>query len=514
MRPVVCSLVWMIALLLVVACESATNTPMAAEIPTARVSPHATLTMTSAPYPPPLATSKPFTPLPTASPTTAPEPTPTTVISPPINPPTSEQLQRLNHDFLFLSNHNLLRWNHMTHRIESLASAVKTYSVDAAGQRIALMRAISADETDVAWMDLRSPQVKSVAQMTRNDIPPETDRPDPKLLDISPDGKWIAYANPIALPTISSGQTTSTTLTSTVYAVQLDPPYQHSTFGYCTAGRTGFTMSTMGEGAGCLELLWSRDSRAIAWADFWGLWFAMPKQPAYLLTSHRYGKAVGIWHPVEWSDGSRYLLGEVRKYEWREWSIASPTLNQVVEVPAPAGIGSNGSAVWMTDDRLFVLAYERLGDKPSFSAHLWRVNASQNLTLTQELSFTFNFNDNAFPTALNQLTTDRLALVVLGSGRGIESERGIYTIELAQRKLRKLTGLPPLPPSGGQTEIFWATNGTAAIVRGLDTGDPLNSTPNFSARKSSTLYVPTDGSPQIDLTPIVGYDACCFIWLQ
>jgi hypothetical protein len=482
-----------------------------------------------------------WTPSPTFTPTLLP------TIVPPIHTPVAGQLPRMTYDLLFLGKYSLMRWNHRTGQIETLVApdiqgernwgrnqkvawmagpgspdgSVSSFSVSADGQKIALRRISGSTASEIDLFEMSTRQTTPLVQAPGQDL---------VHVSISPDGQWVAYIQVGSFPSVPTiltppgGYRTGLALSPAIpvgggtsagmiYAVRTDAPDRRIEVGYCAEERTEEHWWE------CSGFVWSPDSRSIAWNDGRGVWVAELGQPARQLVSNSIGmppsSGGGVYQAHAWSPLGRYLLARVGHWEGSSQGVIDTQTGNLARIPDTFELPFPGPRVaWMQDGRLFILrpADPRTGSE--LSAEIWRVDGDHEPMLNREIEFLPGIGLGNYGVAPTQLMDGRLAFGVVNGSPTNYRDRGLYFVDLNELVPRKVNGLPPVEERGdmgwstiGMVNVYWSPDGSGAIFEDL----------GFDPTNRPLLYVPTDGSPLIDLRPVMDEGdllACCFVWTR
>jgi LysM domain len=472
-------------------------------------------------------TNRIYTPPPTVTPRPTFTPTPLPTIIPPIQSVTADHLPQISHDLLFINNGRLTLWDHLTGRLEVLvgpetssvlspiqpvalmagpgapAGSVNGFSASNDGTKIALYRVITFTTYEIAFFDLGTRQLTPVYQGGSQGS---------NLLgmSISPDGQWIAYipqdssssqdhrkprglAAPALYPSAGGG-----VRSGTVYAVRTDGSGKRLSVGVCG------DPATQDYSRGCAGLIWSPDSRSIAWGDGRGLWLAQLGQSAKQLTTNslpmpnEIGKSINDL--LAWSSSGRYMLIAAASYGGSGIVVLDLETGNSTGLP-------NSEVSWISNDHLFVLRPGQLfgGDDPS--AEIWHVDPISSTLSVRDRSWIIRISPESILAAPTQLEDGQLAFAVLNASNNNYVDRGLYVANENDLVSHKINGLPPvkvLDASGGSppyfdVNIFWSPDGTGALA--------------YDRLSGQLLYVPADGGDLYDLRSIMN-DACCFVWIK
>lgn len=455
-------------------------------------------------------------PIPSPTPTIVPISTPTSV--PPIRPVTAEQLPFISHDLLFINESGLVRWNYITSQLEVLVASgpwasyggIQSFSVSFDGQRVVLEGRKTVDEYEVALLDLENGQL---ASLMLSELPGQF-----RGLSIFPDGAWVAYIVPGALPSgtaqhhlrlashqarlIAGGYNYGL-----IYAVRTDAPDHRIEVGFCSEERSQREWRT------CMGFRWSPDSRAILWSDARGVWLAELGQDAKLLVPHTIGisptQASSTVELRTWSPLGRYLLVGIGHSGGWNWGVIDTEIGRAVELPDMLEGSRWGPQVtWMKDGRLFAVRPGDMRSGASPSGQIWRLESAGDFGLILEKAFLIDVAAENYPMAPTQLKDDLLAFALLNASTTNHEERGLYFVDLDELVPYKVNGLPlagriqdpveDVDKNDFGVKINWAPDASGAIFQ--------------DQYQATVLYVPTDGSVLYDLRPVLGGWSCCYVW--
>ncbi len=474
----------------------------------------------------------------TAAATATPQPTltatPPQTIVPPISLASSSNQPALTQDLLYLRDGYLIRWNHFTRQQEVLAGpdlasqpllvqpvanringpgpltgTILGYSMGADGQFIVVNRWTRVKSgSELGLLDLNT---RAVTVFYTSDSPGV----DLLAMSVSPDGKYVAWipqdripvtgqrrVNGLAAPARGGGLRTGS-----IFIAPLDEPDQKREIGYCGG------QQTPEYNWGCQGLLWSPDSQSIAWADGNGVWLTDLKgssrqliQTALTMPGGR--QAQGVYTVREWSPSGRYLLLKVDYYEGSSLSTLDVTTGQTAPIPNSFGYAYPGPpATWTHDDRLFVgrPGRGRIDLRPSLE--IWRIDVSNDITLTVTHSSALNVGPENVPLGLTQNASGRLALALVNHSNTNYIDRGLYFADANTLVLKKVNGLPPLGREndgmGGpfyNVDVVWTVDGGEAVIEDHDS--------------HQLLYASTTDMILYDLRPLLGDSAADFHWVD
>ncbi len=525
----------LISVLLISACKpTPLNSPLKPQVvsilptPTKVVPPKSTRTPAPTETPSPTLTPYPTsTPYPTITPTSLP------TIIPPIQSVTTDHLPSISHDLLFLRDGRLKLWNHLTAQIEILVGpetaelsfvqpvslmigpgapvgSVMQFTVSDDKTKIALTRTdADPNKYDIEFFDLTTRQIKSVYQSAGQGT-------GVLGMSISPDGQWIAYIpqdsssseirrKPVglaisALHPLSGGGLRS----GTVYAVRTDKLDKVMTVGVCSEVRdTDYSW-------GCSGLLWSPDSRSIAWSDGRGIWQAQLGLVAKQLVTSNLAmpnpQGHGLHIARNFSPSGRYILMTVAHYEGSSTAILDTKDGGIIPLPNSFDYAVPGPKVsWIDQDRLFVLRPGQSEGGINPSAEIWSLSSVTTTLLIRDRSTIISASLESMPVAPTQLLDGRLAFAIVNVSNSNYIDRDLYVANEDDLVLHKITGLPPMTATGEyspqffDTAVVWSLDNTGAIV--------------YDRNSNQLLYVSANGRDLYDLS-LVLKDACCFMWVD
>jgi dipeptidyl aminopeptidase/acylaminoacyl peptidase len=418
------------------------------------------------------------TPTPTKATTTA----SATQSSPLAEPP------YVSSDLIFLSEHRLGRWNDVSGELSLMAANVTSFASSDNGHKVALLRSrrLATEDTslfNLDVMDLQTNKTRTIMQ----------DTPHIYLLNLSPDGQWIAY--------------TSQEQGGSIYLLETDNNAPPVKLGTCT--QPDHTLNCDN------GPIWSPDSRSLAWSDGQGVWM-------YTLDSHQAALAIPgkldvsdpkgeishiqvAFSQMAWSPQGRYLKAKISPSEsdvyWQ--AIMDTRIGRVAEVPQTYTQEHNSSVLtWLPDGRLCQILSSDRQQNQGPAANLWSVLPTRDDLLLELKSFKLQSGD--FPSAVNNLTElndipawleaidDQLVSFILFLPD--QSQSGIlFTMDLKYGAVQKIIELPY-----DIQMVLWAPDHTGTLV---------------ISRRGEILFVPRDGGAPKNLAPSLGGDAQEFHWL-
>jgi hypothetical protein len=411
---------------------------------------------------------------------------------PPASPtPTRRLASQAVSDLLYISQDQLMRWDHATHYNGLLAEGVIAYSASADGHRIGLLRSRGMAANGVAaydldMLDLQSMQIEPLQQgITR-----------PFHMTLSPDGKWLAY-------TMEEKQ-------GPVFAMRTDLPNVTVQLGDC---------SPVEEGQ-CEELAWSPDSRALLWSESQGLWIAPVKEASSRLIqatkvtiTDPKGQAVDIdvqFASLRWSPAGRFVLADVKpinsEVSWQAvLDTRSGRLSQMVDTFVSAEAGSppvNESVIlWLKDGSLLTASASDPSHQKPPILRTWHVLPTNPNLLVPARAYELYADDFPFSSTnskaipmhcvnwLAQQDDQRILLGIILADSGAAPV--LYSLSLDNGRLQTLFQIPSEAIS-----VLWSPDASGVLVAGS---------------RGQMFYI--TAAEMLDLGPQLGPAPHAFTWL-
>lgn len=453
--------------------------------------PGISLTSTTVPYPPPQenATRQPsITPIETSIVT--------------VFPASAGALPVLTHDLLFIKDHRVIIWDHITGQIDvkldmnqwqaDVVDPKLTYlghqliRISGAGQSEA---SYGSGSVDIEIIDIDTGKIHLLEHFDlifgKNIV---------GNISVSPLGKWITYA------TADWPQGIDHPLDHiTLYAIRLKSPYTNKKIS-----------DYIGTSLGAGDEFWSPDETRLLWLDDRGIWETDPSTGTNrLLIAQKIGTSGSVTPISAWSSSGRYLLVRIAgSVEGGSMGVLDTQTGQVgtidgtFEYAVPAG-----KPGWISNDRLFVVypGDWREGKFP-LMGRIWSINPHNRSMFLQETEFSIDNVDSRFiPIAPIQLENGKLAFAIYANASSdmptIPKDRwdsGLYVVNLDGLKAQRVN----IFPRGFPYAIHWLPDGSGALV-----GILVDTSSDY------WYYIPSDGGPLWDLTSLFGDGACCFQWL-
>ncbi len=385
-------------------------------------------------------------------------------------------------DLLFLSEDRLGRWNDVSGELSLMAANVTSFASSDNGHKIALLRSRRLATQDTSLfnldvMDLQTNKTRTILQ----------DTPHIFMLDLSPDGQWIAY--------------TSQEQGGSIYLLETDNSTAPVKLGTCS--QPDHTLNCDN------GPIWSPDSRSLAWSDEQGVWMytfesrqAALAIPGKLDVSDPKGEISHIqvaFSQMAWSPQGRYLKAKISPsgsdVYWQ--AIMDTRIGRVAQVPETYTQDHNSSVLtWLPDGRLCQIFGSDRQQNQGPAANLWSVLPTRDDLLLELKSFELESGD--FPSAVNNLPeiNDIPAWLEAIDNQLVsfllflpdQTQSGIlFTMDLKYGAVQKINDLPY-----DIQMILWAPDHTGALV---------------ISRQGEILFVPRDGGAPKDLVPSLGGDA-------
>jgi WD40-like Beta Propeller Repeat len=401
---------------------------------------------------------------------------------------TETSIPHFSSDLLFLSEHRLGRWNDVSDELSLLAANVISFDSSANGHKIALLRSRglanqNGNSFNLDVMDLEINQTHTILPDTQQIY----------MLDISPDGQWVAY--------------TSQEQGGSIFLLSTEQGASPKKLGNCS--QSDHTMNCDN------GPLWSMDSRSLAWSDEQGVWVYTFENdetvlaiPGKLEVSDPKGELSRVqvsFSQMRWSPQGRYLIAMVSpngsEVHWQ--AVLDTRTGRAGEVPETYTQELTSSVLtWLPDGNLCQIRSSDHQQNQGPEARLWRVLPTRDNLLLELNSFALQSND--FPSEANHLPglndvpawlesiDDRLvsfALFLPDQARpGV-----LFTMELNYGAVAKINELPD-----DTQMVLWAPDHVGTLVHG---------------QQGNILFIPRDRSEPKNLTSSLGSDAKDFRWL-
>lgn len=453
----------------------------------------ATLSPTVAEAPPPTETpfSYPvYTPLPTgtAAPTSIPASTITSTPFP-AQPVAEEHLPALTHDLLFLQEGTLMRWNHRTNNIEALAGMA------IASRRMPLARPLAGPGAPPGWIN---------------------------AFTVSPDGRWVMFAWSAGMPlrqivrldletlraqVLVEGAVSAAALSADGRWILYDiEPGQREV----EAGRYLHSAEGSEGSHTVVPCATNLEAELAVCQDEEGQWLVEAGQRTRLLflessrnfnadQSETLPAAISLAH--DWSPSGRYrLFWMPGATEGVSKGVMDMVTGWQAEIPNSFHyVGAAPQLRWISGDRLLMTDLRQV--------LIWHIGGESEPGLVQEVLYTLDDvpTSGSITAAPANLPDGRIAFAV--TGRPLypsESDEpaplsGLFIVDAPGTALQVNT----LPL--GETEVWWAPDGSGAVIRSYDASEEIVI--------PKVLYVPADGSLPHDLSGLIPAGAGSFAWV-
>jgi hypothetical protein len=417
-------------------------------------------------------------------------PTPIETSSVPTSVPTTTaaSIPHFSSDLLFLSEHRLGRWNDVSNELSLMAANVISFASSQNGHKIALLRSKglanqNGNLFNLDVMDLETSQTRTILPDTVQIF----------LLNISPDGQWVAY--------------TSQEHGGSIFLLSTEGGASPEKLGNCS--QSDHTMNCDN------GPLWSSDSRSLAWSDEQGVWVYTVENdetvlaiPGKLEVSDPKGELSRVqisFSQMSWSPQGRYLKAMVTPNDsdvyWQ--AVLDTRTGRVGEVPETYTQELTSSVLtWLPDGSLCQIRSSDHQQNQGPVARIWRVLPTRDNLLLELNSFALQSNDfpseaynlpnlNDVPAWLESID-DRLVSFALFLPE--QARPGVlFTMELNFGAVAKINELPD-----DTQMILWAPDHVGSLVHG---------------QQGNILFIPRDGSTPKNLTSSLGSDAKDFRWL-
>jgi hypothetical protein len=390
-------------------------------------------------------------------------------------------------DLLFLSDGNLMRWDHVTNFFTVLVENVVDFSVNEAASHIALLKSANVSRNGeelfhLAVLDLNTKQLQYLLEDT------------PRLfhISISPDGEWVAYKDEQE--------------DGLIFGIHLDESQYPHELGACNAADT----------AKCDQLQWSPVSNDLLWSDIDGIWMAnfedISVRQVYSNTVQVADPDGGVeeidvtFNTFRWSPSGRFVLMDIvpSNYGVRWQGILDTGPGRIIQVPETYDFSNQDAcATWTEDGSLLVGHSGGILDPPLPYLDLWKiVPTSEDILLLEEvidldssiypaLPNQDDLDLHYFPNWLRQSDEDQFTFGLCQVGS--DTSPVLYQLNIENGDVNEIIVIPY-----NSMEILWAPDGSGALILG---------------KNREVIYAPFDGSLMRDLRMLFGDEASGFKWL-
>jgi len=399
-------------------------------------------------------------------------------------------------DLLFLSQRQLLRWDHVTDFVGALAEGVIDFSVSADGRTIAMLRSrdITTNGEEKYGLDLLDFETKQIRTLLEQS-------PLLYYMKISPDAQWISFfdqENPGRFLGIRIDDfiNMATSESSSIEPIEI---------GQCDSDAGAIT-----------DTAWSPDSQSLLWSDSNGIWLSTPSlgtaqqiQPAQVTVTNPQDQTSEIevfFHSLKWSPAGRFAMVTVTprssNISWID--VIDTRTGKLAQVPDSFEVNEWETSVsWMKNGDILVLhTSDPLTHSPIFVKVFRTFYTNPELLvetkliefpgdLFQDESILGTSESGYYLDWANQLD-DRMLL--LGAANTTDSiPPTLYRLDLDFNKFERVFKLPDKT-----MEILWSPDGQNALILRMN---------------EHILLLSIKGGTIRDLSSILPEDAHDFIWL-
>lgn len=463
--------------------ETVTETTSLIENPIYSETPSPIRTSTSiisvTPSPIPSRTQIPITETPTITPveTELALPTPTIMKSP-----------RYSSDLLYISDKNLMRWDHVTGTVRVESDNVDEYSIDSSGTFAAVLKSRNIVANGVQLYDLELMDLRSV-----DIIPISTSIPKIYNLHLSPDNSWILYTS-----NYNGGKITAIHTSDQQSVIDL---------GFCHQ-----LLNTP-----CNNISWSPDSEQVIWSDQRGVWIneLLGENPR-LITQNRAkisgpgGETTEIevnYTDFSWSPSGRFVLSTINPTTYQTWwsVIIDSRREAIFDIPQSIQTqGHSGNTAWLQDGSIVVGSSIHQSDNSSYPVIIQIFDIVPTQENLLQLSGSFGITGDQLPNPI--LMTDTPQYLVdwihqysenqLNFGvyiAGDNSPKNLYSLMMDKYFINFIRHTPTTT-----SQVMWALDESGKLIIDSD---------------GSVFFAGMDGESITQLNQILGSELNYFTWL-
>lgn len=391
-------------------------------------------------------------------------------------------------DLLFLSEGNLMRWDHITNFTNVLVESVSDFAVNNSGMLIGLIKpkkVIANGEKlfDLVLLDFNSMQLHTILKSESN-----LDH-----ISISPKGNWIAYR--------------SLSNNGNIYLISTtDNLGKKIKIGTCGQA----------EGNSCSELVWSKDNQKIAWSDKNGIWIAKPdKKSADLIIKSEIfikdpeGSEIKVdvqFSNLKWSPFGRFLLTKVSSIssdiQW--YAIVDTKRKNFALIPETFSHANNEiNILWTTNGRILLIQNSDTSPDKTAFIKIWKPTPTRDdlllLERTTEIPSEMLLDIAHLPKTSadffihwsQQLKDDKILFGVTWLDNKTAPLLLEYSVE--NGKITEITKIPLQ-----SSKVIWSPDFSGILI---------------IENNTSFLYKSFISGDILDLSSILGLDATNFYWL-
>lgn len=417
--------------------------------------------------------------------------------SPTVNPsetglapptPTSIKIPKYSSDLLYMSNNNLLLWDHVTNESSLVSNNVHDYSINSNGTLAAILMSKNIVANGVQLYDLGIVDIR-----LQQSIPILKSIPKIYNLSLSPDNKWIIYTS-----NYNGGRITAI-----------------ETSGEQTTINLGFCHQLLN--TPCDNISWSADSEQVIWSDQRGVWInELFGENPRLITQNQApidgpgGETTQIevnYTDFSWSPSGRYVLASVNPTTYlTNWSVIIDSRRmKIIGIPQSLQIsGHSSNTAWLQDGSILVgSGIEQAGEESyPVTIQIFEIVPTQENLL--QLINTFGISDDQLPAPVTNADDIQYMVDWIYQYNENKINFGVYIPEgrttitlyslIRDKYFFDLIRYTPTTTS----QILWAPDESGKIIIDSD---------------GSIYFASMDGESFFQLNQILGSDLNNFTWL-
>ncbi len=390
---------------------------------------------------------------------------------------------------IYLSEHSLMRWDHVTNYVVPISENVYEYSINKSGRYVALLRTqnMVANGIEIFELALLDFDIKQIERLIDNTARLYS-------ISISPDGKWIAF-----YPQKNGGR---------LKVLRTDGTNEMLELGFCHE-----ELMTP-----CDPIAWSHDSRAVLWSDQRGIWLSYlewetplllsPNKMEYTDPEGATSEIMVTFSDLEWSPTGRYALAVVTPSASaaRWYALIDTRREQIVEIPHTFQAGTSAeNTSWLSNGVFVVGRIEDNGTEHLIQIDMWEIIPThqglirniETISLTPDdfqNPMDYNSKNDVYFVDWMKQPQDQTPILYFGvKPSNVESYPAIFSLDIEKNNIN-FTYVIPIYAE----QLYWAPDLSGALV--------INS--------SGDIYFVSiiDGS-LLPLRGVLGKDADDFNWL-
>ncbi len=425
---------------------------------------------------------------PTAVPTETPSPAPT-----------------VSSDLIYLSNNQLMRWDHVTQFATLLVDRVSAYTalvdpfsayqlpnspenaVKKFPRLIALLRSheITANGKELFDLDILNLETKQIVNLYEKISKIES-------MQFSLQGDRLVYIDR------SIDDRIVVTKTSQGSETQL----------IATCHREGNIT--------CQNVWWSPDGRSLAWSDALGIWLSDDRSSSLRQIQSNRIKIMDpknqeseikvTYEVISWSPDSRFLLVKIipsaQGVQW--YSVLDTRMSRLVDIPGTADFSTPTSKIaWTNAGDLWFASSSNPQEEQDAFIQVWKIVPTHNALLVAGERYQLSqsasgalktlFSQEVIcPNWFQQLgpTTFRFGLIAPDG----DTQAILTQFDIEENTLEQYLSIP-----ADTEKILWATDGSGALILG---------------KRGQVIFASLSNQELLDLLPSIGSDAHSFQWLS